>query len=40
MRSFAGADYEKAVYSAQDEKFLLQMLPKVEHYEILSSPSL
>ena len=24
----------------QDEKSLLQMLPKIEHYEILSSPSL
>ncbi len=40
IKAFAGADYEKAVYYAQDEKFLLQMLPKVEHYEILSSPSL
>jgi hypothetical protein len=24
---------------SQDEKFLLEMRPKVEHYEILSSPS-
>jgi heme-degrading monooxygenase HmoA len=40
IKAFAGADYEKAVYYPRDEKFLLQMLPKVEHYEILSSPSL
>jgi heme-degrading monooxygenase HmoA len=39
IKAFAGADYEKAVYYPQDEKFLLEMLPKVEHYEILSSPS-
>ncbi len=39
IKAFAGADYEKAVYYPQDEKFLLEMLPKVEPYEILSSPS-
>ena len=39
IKAFAGANYEKAVYYPQDEKFLLEMLPKVEHYEILSSPS-
>jgi len=38
IKAFAGADCEKAVYYPQDEKFLLEMLPKVEHYEILSSP--
>jgi hypothetical protein len=38
IKAFAGADYEKAVYFPQDEKFLLPMLLKVEHYEILSSP--
>ena len=40
IKAFAGAGYEKAVYYPQDEKFLLEMLPKVEHYEVLSSPSL
>ena len=39
IKAFAGTDYEKAVYYPQDEKFLLEMLPKVEHHEILSSPS-
>jgi heme-degrading monooxygenase HmoA len=39
IKAFAGADYEKAVYYPEDEKFLLEMLPLVEHYEILSSPS-
>jgi hypothetical protein len=39
IKAFAGADDEKAVYYPQDEKFLLEMRPKVKHYEILSSPS-
>jgi heme-degrading monooxygenase HmoA len=39
IKAFAGADYEKAVSYPQDEKFLLEMRAKVEHYEILSSPS-
>jgi heme-degrading monooxygenase HmoA len=38
IKAFAGADFEKAVYYPEDEKFLLEMLPTVEHHEILSSP--
>lgn len=39
IKAFAGADYEGAVYYPEDKKFLLEMLPKVEHHEILSAPS-
>lgn len=38
IRAFAGPDYEKAVYYPEDRKFLLEMPPNVEHYEILSTP--
>jgi len=38
IKAFAGADYKRAVYYPEDEKFLLEMTPQVEHYEVLSSP--
>ena len=34
IRSFAGPEYEKAVYYPEDERFLLAMEPKVTHYEV------
>jgi heme-degrading monooxygenase HmoA len=37
IKAFAGADHERAVYYPEDEKFLLEMLPEVEHHEILSA---
>jgi len=37
IKAFAGADYEKAVYYPEDEKFLLTLDPQVMHYELLSS---
>jgi heme-degrading monooxygenase HmoA len=37
IKAFAGPDYEKAVYYPEDEKFLLDRGPKVEHYEVLES---
>ena len=37
IKAFAGQDYEKAVYYPEDEKFLLDRRPNVEHYEVLSS---
>jgi len=40
IKAFAGADYEKAVYYPEDKQFLLEMLPKVDHYEVLAAPSL
>jgi len=39
IREFAGSDYEKAVYYPEDKKFLLEMQPHVDHYEVLSPPS-
>jgi heme-degrading monooxygenase HmoA len=38
IKRFAGADYEKAVYYPEDNKFLLAMEPHVAHYEVLSQP--
>ena len=35
IKAFAGEDYEKAVYYPEDEKFLLDREPKVEHFEVL-----
>jgi heme-degrading monooxygenase HmoA len=40
IKAFAGANYEKAVYYPEDNKFLLQLEPHVTHYEVLSSPLL
>jgi heme-degrading monooxygenase HmoA len=36
IKSFAGPDYEKAVYYPEDKKFLLELDPQVAHYEVLS----
>jgi heme-degrading monooxygenase HmoA len=38
IKAFAGADYERAVYYPEDERFLLRLDPRVTHYEVLSSP--
>jgi heme-degrading monooxygenase HmoA len=35
IKAFAGPDYEKAVYYPEDDKYLLDRGPKVEHYEVL-----
>ena len=35
IKAFAGDDYEKAVYYPEDEKFLLDRGPLVEHYELM-----
>jgi len=37
IKAFAGSDYEKAVYYPEDQKFLLEMEPRVTHYEVLPS---
>jgi heme-degrading monooxygenase HmoA len=37
IKAFAGDDYEKAVYYPEDEKFLLDREPRVEHYELIES---
>jgi heme-degrading monooxygenase HmoA len=36
IKAFAGPDYEQAVYYPEDERFLIERGPKVEHYELLS----
>ena len=38
IKAFAGADYERAVYYPEDQRFLQQLDPGVKHYEVLSSP--
>jgi heme-degrading monooxygenase HmoA len=38
IKAFAGEDYEKAVYYPEDDKFLLDRGPLVQHYEMIESP--
>ena len=38
IKAFAGADYERAVYYPEDQRFLQQLDPKVKPYEVLRSP--
>lgn len=40
IKTFAGAEYEKAVYYPEDTKFLLNLDPYVTHYEVLVAPTL
>ena len=37
IKAFAGPEYEKAVYYPEDKKFLLELEPRVTHYEVLQS---
>jgi len=39
IKAFAGPDYEKAVYYPEDDKFLIEKGPTVEHFEVLSEKS-
>ncbi len=34
IRAFAGDDLERAVYYPKDKEFLLELEPKVTHYEV------
>ena len=36
IRSFAGEDYEKARYYPEDRKFLIELEPSVEHFDVLA----
>ena len=38
IRRFAGEDIEKAVYYPEDSEFLLELGPRVTHYEVLVQP--
>jgi heme-degrading monooxygenase HmoA len=35
IKAFAGPEYEKARYYAEDKRFLLRLDPHVTHYEVL-----
>ena len=35
---FAGEDIERARYYSKDKDFLLELEPKVKHYEIMVGP--
>ena len=37
IKNFAGQDFEKAKYYAEDNRFLLELEEKVQHYEVFSS---
>jgi heme-degrading monooxygenase HmoA len=38
IRAFAGEDLERARYYPEDTAFLLELEPKVMHYEVLVAP--
>ena len=38
IKRFAGSDIEKAKYYPEDEAFLLELEPKVLHYDVLVKP--
>ncbi|MGI8996204.1 MAG: antibiotic biosynthesis monooxygenase [Pyrinomonadaceae bacterium] len=39
VQQFAGTEIEKAQYYPEDENYLLELEPQVQHYEILTAPS-
>ena len=39
IEGFAGSELERARYYPEDEGFLLDFEPTVEHYEVLAGPS-
>jgi heme-degrading monooxygenase HmoA len=38
IRAFAGSEVDKAVYYPRDRDFLLELEPKVAHYEVMVKP--
>jgi hypothetical protein len=38
IEAFPSPDHERVVYYPEDKKFRLEMLPRVEHHEVLHSP--
>lgn len=38
VKAFAGADPDKARYYPEDEEFLLEFEPQVEHYDVVAGP--
>ena len=39
IKAFAGPNYENAVYYPEDDKFLVERGPRVDHYEVLTGPT-
>jgi len=39
IKAFAGPDPEKAVFYPEDDRFLIERGPRVDHYEVMSTPS-
>jgi heme-degrading monooxygenase HmoA len=39
IRAFAGDDVEQARYYPEDEDFLLELEPRVTHYEVVARPA-
>jgi heme-degrading monooxygenase HmoA len=38
IRTFAGSEVDKAVYYPRDREYLLELEPKVAHYEVMVKP--
>lgn len=38
IRRFAGEDPERAVYYPEDDQYLLEMPPDIEHFDVFVSP--
>ncbi|MDH4219610.1 MAG: hypothetical protein OEW23_12625, partial [Candidatus Aminicenantes bacterium] len=38
IRKFSGPDVEKAVYFPDDQKYLLELEPQANHFEVLLAP--
>jgi heme-degrading monooxygenase HmoA len=38
IRAFAGDDVEKARYYPEDADYLLELEPRVTHYEVVAAP--
>jgi len=38
IRAFAGDEYERARYYAEDDEYLLEREPFVSHYDVLGTP--
>jgi len=39
IRNFAGADITRAKYYPEDPEFLLELVPEVEHYDVIGWPA-
>jgi len=39
IRAFAGEEIERAKYYPEDQQFLLEFEPTVQHYELFAAPS-